>query len=175
MSTKPDNVSWLTEAEYESMPDWERALVWAASQVGVEEEPRGSNRGPQVEAYLASCGLEPGNPWCDAFVKWCLLKAVAEPDRLTGVTGSVRRTFEHAQRLGALRHRPLRGFLGGHLNPDGTGHIYFITGVNSDGTWQTIEGNTNTGGSREGYGVFRRRRSMTPSTFFVSVDALLNP
>ena len=51
------------------------SCVWkqATSQVGVQEAT-GKNDGPQVEAYLASVGLKKGNPYCAAFLAWCLKK-----------------------------------------------------------------------------------------------------
>ena len=46
----------------------------AASQIGVREEPPGSNRGPRVDEYLCAVGLNPAAgsfAWCVAFVYWC--------------------------------------------------------------------------------------------------------
>ena len=34
-----------------------------------------SNTGPKVSAYLKAAGTSPGQPWCAAFVHWCLVKA----------------------------------------------------------------------------------------------------
>jgi peptidoglycan hydrolase-like protein with peptidoglycan-binding domain len=50
-------------------------LKVAVSQVGVMEVPPGSNKGPEVNAYLASTGLDPGYFWCAAFVYWCFNEA----------------------------------------------------------------------------------------------------
>ena len=41
------------------------------SQLGVTELT-GNNDGPEVKAYLAFTGLPEGNPWCAAYVAWCL-------------------------------------------------------------------------------------------------------
>lgn len=40
-------------------------------------EEGGENRGDQVERFLASVGLGPGNPWCAAFVRHCEEKGAA--------------------------------------------------------------------------------------------------
>ncbi|MGH9889023.1 MAG: CHAP domain-containing protein, partial [bacterium] len=45
------------------------------------EEPLGSNRGPRVDEYLGSVGIDPalgGQPWCAAFVYWCFARAAAD-------------------------------------------------------------------------------------------------
>ena len=34
----------------------------------VKEQPKGSNKGPEVSKYLSATGLGPGYPWCMAFV-----------------------------------------------------------------------------------------------------------
>ena len=51
------------------------ALGTAVTQLGVMEEPLGSNRGPMVDKYLASTGTPPGSFWCMAFVHWCFREA----------------------------------------------------------------------------------------------------
>ena len=50
------------------------ALAQAAGEIGVMEQPLGSNRGPRVDQYLSSVGLDPTSghyAWCAAFVYWC--------------------------------------------------------------------------------------------------------
>lgn len=42
----------------------------AVSHLGEKEIPAGSNNGPQVNRYLAFCGLDPGNPWCACFASF---------------------------------------------------------------------------------------------------------
>lgn len=169
----PPNLPWLTQEVYDKMPATERALMWAASQVGVEEAPGHNNRGQKVEEYLKSCGLSGGYPWCAAFVRWCLLKAGVDPKKATEFGAAVIGDYHAAGKQGALRTLPQRGFLGGFLNKDGTGHIYFITDVNGDGSWQTIEGNTNDDGSREGYKVARKKRSRNSKVFFIDTAVLI--
>ena len=54
------------------------ALGMAITQLGVLEEPLGSNSGPEVDRYLASVGLGGGYFWCMAFVYWCFREAAAQ-------------------------------------------------------------------------------------------------
>lgn len=46
-----------------------RAAKDALANVGVTEEG-GENRGKWVEVYLRSVGLQPGDPWCAAFIHY---------------------------------------------------------------------------------------------------------
>ena len=56
------------------------ALNIARTQVGVMEDPPGSNRGKQVDAYDRAAGVEPGPDiyWCAAFVYWCFNEAAKQ-------------------------------------------------------------------------------------------------
>lgn len=134
----------------------ERALDIAASQVGVREV--GRNRGPRVEEYLASVGLPPGNSWCAAFVHWCFQRAADElmlPPPLPK-TGGVHKLWRRID-VGFKVPRPTVGSLFFHDSGGGLGHVGFVAGVRGDEI-DTIEGNTDDGGSREGDGVMRRVR-----------------
>jgi hypothetical protein len=144
-------------------------LEVAASQIGVMEVPRGSNRGPMVDQYLSSVasGLL-GQPWCMAFVYWCFGQAannlnVPNP---APKTAGVLRSWRLAQ--GRPNARILTkadvardptsvepGMVFYIDTGGGTGHTGFVTTV-IGGRLTTIEGNTNEGGSREGIGVFTR-------------------
>jgi hypothetical protein len=56
----------------------QRSLEIALSQNGVQEMPKGSNKGPDVEKYLKSVGLGGGYAWCMSFVYWCVQQAATE-------------------------------------------------------------------------------------------------
>jgi len=49
-------------------------------------------------------------------------------------------------------------------------HVGIVTKVNGD-SFETIEGNTNGGGSREGFGVFARVRRVTGAIRFIRWEA----
>ena len=54
------------------------AIDFAITQIGVMEKPMGSNRGPEVDDYLRTAGLNPVGesfPWCVAFTHFCYKKA----------------------------------------------------------------------------------------------------
>jgi hypothetical protein len=149
------------------MADWIRI---AKTQIGVEESPRGSNRGKQIEVYLKSVGLGGGYAWCMAFVYWCVLQAFIAKGVKTPLkkTGGVRDQYI-ASKAFAVKE-PMAGDIFIMLYPNGTGHTGFVEALLPGGMIQTIEGNTNADGSREGYKVTRRIRSIKSITAFLRLD-----
>lgn len=139
-----------------------RVLEVAASEVGVREEG-GANRGRRVEEYLASVGLGPGNPWCAAFLVWCFREAAMEAGVHSPVpiTGKVATLWRHA--ILQRRGHPFPGAVFVHLldpdDPRSKGHCGLVTEVGGSHV-ATIEGNSNTTGSREGDSVVRNMRPL---------------
>jgi lysozyme family protein len=144
-----------------------KAVSVAATQIGVLEQPIGSNCGPQVEQYQAAVGVDKGEPWCAAFAFWCFQQAAISLKRANPIirTGSVVEHWNLAREKGvpvvmteAARQNPelLRpGMLFIMATGGGTGHTGIVERI-IGGRLVTIEGNTNDTGSREGIGVFRR-------------------
>lgn len=143
----------------------QRALDIARGFVGVRE--KGSNAGREVEIFQRSAGIGKGEPWCAAFVYYCIYeaaKAMGYPDpfkdiKLKGYTVAY---LEWARDNGMFvtgQHTPGSLFLLYYPKLGRVGHIGFIAGAPDDGYVPTIEGNTNAGGSRSGDGVYERRRS----------------
>lgn len=148
----------------------EAVLAVAASQVGVREIPQDSNRGPDVEKYLASVGLGPGYAWCAAFVYWCLREAGSQlnkPNRCLRSGGVIKQWNHAAGRLPTITSREARdnpallkpGMVFVIDSGKGLGHEGFVLSV-SGASFTTIEGNTDGSGSREGGGVYQRLRKV---------------
>lgn len=144
-------------------------LKTAVTQVGVMEDPPGSNKGPQVNAYLASVGLPPGLYWCAAFVYWCFDKASVKLGKTNPLvkTGHVmshwnKTTGKKIVTLDAINKPSL--IKPGHifiLNTGGSsGHTGLVEKVDG-GFIHTIEGNSNNAGGRNGIGVFRLQRKIS--------------
>ncbi|WP_295389919.1 peptidoglycan-binding protein [uncultured Thiodictyon sp.] len=146
----------------------QEVVAFAATQIGVLEHPLGSNKGPEVDQYLASVGLQPGNFWCTAFTYFCYQKAadklgVKNPHTKTGLVlahwsaakqnPSAKRVLTLAAKNNPALISPGCLFIidtgGGH------GHTGIVIGL-ANGKLVTIEGNTNPGGSSNGIGVFQR-------------------
>lgn len=127
----------------------ERALRIAQTQVGVKEDPPGSNWGPKVRRYLAAAGIKVPAPWCAAFVTWCYAQAgkkLTFPNR-----ASVGFFEDWAKKEGFLVTKPQRGDLVVYRwdDDDWPDHIGFIEKVTAikwnskefAGRATTIEGN----------------------------------
>ncbi|MGV3616120.1 MAG: CHAP domain-containing protein [Fimbriimonas sp.] len=163
-----------TPAQWKGIKLPERALLIAAQECDVyqvREEPKGSNRGPRVDAYLRAARTDVGQAWCAAFVTFCLVKAGKDPhstDPARGVRypASVASWRAYAQTAGRWSKKPVRGRL--FILPGS--HIGFVTKVAEDGlSFETIEGNTNDEGSREGFEVCRRTRRTGECSGFVDL------
>ncbi len=145
-----------------------QTLEIAASQRHVRE--RASNRGPEVDEYVRTIGLDPAgqHAWCVAYVHWCFAQAadalgVSNPClKIPGVlrhwakVDPRRRIASAAAFDDPFLVRPGAMFIIDHGH--GLGHAGFVTAV-TDGEIETLEGNTNRGGSREGDGVYAKRRT----------------
>lgn len=123
----------------------------------VREEPKGSNAGQAVEAFQKHTGNSKGEAWCCSFVMTVLDGMVEHP--LTR-TGSCANLGAGAKEHGLLHGEPVKGaiFLLWFPSLGRFAHTGFLLGKNDDGSWNTIEGNSNPDGSREGYGVFVREK-----------------
>lgn len=138
--------------------------------LGVEEQPRGSNRGPHIDAFLRFVGLQPGNPWCTAFVSYCVHKAaeemgVATDFPKTGWTPSLlsyakrtNRLFTQQELAAGVKPQPGWVVLFYYPKLNRVAHSGVVLKTLPLGAVLTIEGNTNSDGSREGYKVMRRVR-----------------
>ncbi len=84
-------------------------LEIARGSIGVVEEPRGSNDGPQIRAWLREAGVGVPAPWCAAFAYACALAAGSFAVRQVPYPASVLSWVETAQARGWTVKRPLRG------------------------------------------------------------------
>lgn len=133
----------------------EMAVQAAVSKLGVEEVG-GNNRGPDVEVFLSSVGLPPGQPWCAAFVFWCFKQAASRLGRVSPCpkTGAGMRLWHLADSVCRLQG-PARGRVYVLSHGGGLSHVGIVEAVNEDGTVVEVSGNTNKEGSREGNCVWR--------------------
>lgn len=145
------------------------ALKIAQSQVGVMEDPPGSNRGKKVEEYLASTGLGGGHFWCAAFLYWCFQQASENLGRKNPVLKTAH-CMTHWNKTPGKKipateavNKPTL-VKPGHIfiiNTGGaSGHTGIIEKVEG-GFIHTIEGNSNPAGSSNGIGVFRLKRKIS--------------
>ena len=130
-----------------------------SKEIGVRERT-GNNDGQRVEEYLRSCNLKKGNPWCAAFVTWTFKQAKVDaivsayspswfPNKSTIYTRRSKgnKTPQKADVFGIY-----------FSNKGRIAHVGFIDVWEDNSYCITVEGNTNDEGSREGDGVYRKRR-----------------
>jgi len=147
-------------------------VTLARAEIGVTEV-NGSNCGPRVNIYKAATLLNPhlGWPWCAAFVCFIVREAMTQ----CGVKET--KTFKRPKTAGAWdfenwslaqddttqTKKPHRGdILPGDLIVFKISHIGIaVSAPNSAGYILTVEGNTDSKGSREGGGVFLKQRHVS--------------
>lgn len=142
------------------------ALQIAKTQLGVTEQP--GNKGPKIKEYLASVGLSEGNSWCAAFVYWCFNQAARSlntPNPLTKVA-SVMQHWRLTKGIKVAMPRVGDIFIIDHGK--GLGHTGIVKTVDVTAkTYTTVEGNSNTTGSREGTMVCSNTRDIKKAAGFI--------
>lgn len=149
-----------------------RIAAIAESQVGVREEG-GANTGRTVIEFQRATWLTPGPwPWCAAFTAWVLREWLRAPDAraLFGLRNDVQAERWRCRDARAYAWegwaRDRRLLLLPETAPARPGdfctfdfsHIGVVVG-DFGAHLLTVEGNTNADGSREGDGVYLRRRA----------------
>jgi CHAP domain len=145
------------------------ALKIAQSQIGVQEIPKGSNAGTDVEKYLKSVGLSKGYSWCMAFVYWCAMEASIQTQTKNKLKKTAGVLAQWNGRPELQVSIPAPGDLFIIDAGKGLGHTGFVEKLLPKGKMQTIEGNTNTDGSREGFKVCRRTRMLYECKGFLRI------
>lgn len=145
---------------------------------------KGINSGPQVEDYLRYVNLGRGQPWCAAFICWVYGQAGVENPRSGWSPDLFKRTkvvWTRAESI-KLKGKSEQGYRASGMGYEVSGRrlmglqprfgdvfgIYFpekerIAHAGFVDQWEdtwliTVEGNTSISGSREGDGVYRKRR-----------------
>jgi hypothetical protein len=158
----------------------EQTLAIAKTKLGVHEVG-GDNRGKEVETFLKEAGLGPGNPWCAAFVNWCARQAATtlrvisplESVKLQGYVPSYVEKFPAVEPKDVL---PGDLFAVYHASQKRFAHIGFVLQVNvREGWFETVEGNSNDEGSREGKEVCTNRRRLGSGVRFLRWTKVVLP
>jgi hypothetical protein len=144
----------------------------ATAEIGVEEIGS-TNTGPRVDEYKAATWLDPkkGWPWCAAFVCWVVQQALLATNVPQTATFKRPRTagawdlenWSFKQDASTWTKKPHRGDIQpGDIVVFKFSHVGFaVSAPDKNGNVLTVEGNTDHAGSREGGGVFRKRRHIS--------------
>lgn len=135
----------------------------ARKYIGTEEQPIGSNRGPLIDRWNTNVNAPIGSFWCASFVSGVAL----EWENKSGLDWPICFSADCdvwlavAKKYGILQRSPQAGDLMLLVKTLSNGrqdafHIGIVEGVDENGIWKSIEGNSNNDGSRNGYEVAHR-------------------
>jgi len=143
----------------------QRALKIAISQIGNQEIPKNSNWGKHVQKYLASVNINFPAYWCMAFVYWCFDEAAKEMGIENPLikTAGVMDMWNRMPKECRVKGQPQKGDIGIINFGKGMGHTFIVESSTST-IVQTVEGNSNDDGSRNGYEVCRKPNGRTISS-----------
>ena len=154
-----------------------KVLDIARSQIGVKEQPPGSNNVIYNKWYYGGVVSGATYPWCMAFVQWCFAEARTPLPYKTASCSALLNWYK--------RNQPERVSMTPHVGDIVLytyGHCGIVETVNGDGTITAIEGNTGTHSENNGGEVMRKTRSqsalinayITPYNAQGDVDIALN-
>lgn len=130
----------------------------ATAELGVAEQPPGSNDGPRIAQYRTATAGSAVGPWCAYFTSWVAAHAgvpIGENGAGEGWVPAVRDwAVSQGRYIPSGAGAPAVGDLV-VFDRGGTGvldHIGIVTGVTPDGTIQTVEGNSSDAVSARSYG-----------------------
>lgn len=163
----------------------QRFLSGAYQFLDFAEQPKASNRGQVVEAFLQQCGLGGGYPWCMAAVSYIGYHAflTVDPETLKRksawplpLTAGCATMGDFAKRKGILVEAPQVGdvFLKYYPSLKRFAHTGIVVAPTAAGHWLTAEGNTNRNPEeRDGWGFFAKHQRFGPNDRFVRWTDLL--
>lgn len=134
----------------------------AQSYLWVREVPPGSNRSPDIDRWLKALGSPLGSAWCAAFAWGCLDEAGEKPALKR--SGRVQDMVDSGTLLPASKAEVGDLVVFWFESLKRYAHIGIVC-ARKRAILETIEGNTipdgATGDTREGFGVFAKRRAIS--------------
>jgi hypothetical protein len=133
------------------------------SQIGVSED-LGANDAYAIRGYLISTGFDYPVAWCAAFVSWChTIAGIDNPRSAWSPAWFPSSNTVYIRGKPGSRDPDKGDVFGIYFNNlKRIGHVGFIDEWPAGESYCiTVEGNTNSAGSREGDGVYRKRRLKT--------------
>lgn len=183
---------WRLDLEGAQAETAAKALTIAAGEIGVQEHPSRSNRGPRVDVYLtagqtdARCYLEAtgrpcvhcaahsepqpgcrGAPWCALFARWCYTQAGVDLPQRGLQLASALRWLEWGEQHGRIVKAPRPGDLWLVVRGDAnkSGHCGIVAALVGTEKMATIEGNAGPGAAH----VAGLVRPLSTATAFIRV------
>lgn len=120
----------------------QQMVALAQREIGVKEQPPGSNDSPRIADYRKATAGSGIGPWCAYFTSWLAKSSGAPLGEAGQGFGSVDALYAWAQRTGkAIQNGPGVSPQPGDLIVWDE-HIGLVESVDPDGTVHTIEGNS---------------------------------
>jgi hypothetical protein len=149
------------------------ALAFAASHVGVKEQPPGSNRGPLIDKWCHATGYAGPVPWCGCFVNACLMAGgLPSGAGWIGYTVAILNHAKHGTDGWSFHGEGAPGDLA--LFDDGPGgdpvvHVEIVRARTSSTVYSTYGGNTSSadGSQSDGGMVARHDNRSTQGGFHI--------
>lgn len=144
-------------------------LKLARTYVGVTETAKNSS--PEIDSFLRYVGLNPGNPYCAAFVSTMIGRAGAvEPKVRSGLASNfiTKKSIPASKVLIGMETVPPGTIIVWRKGNTIFGHTGFVIHWNK-ASGETIEANTSAGirgNQRDGEGIYIRRRTIVPGDAF---------
>ena len=148
------------------------AIVSYADEYIGKQEIKGNMgfKDPEFEEKMKSVGFQDGYAWCCLFAELCWVEEYRDFNKDSSIineefsAGTVR-TFRHFKSLGWTSKTPEVGdVVIWQTHKDGraktTGHAAIVVNILTNGYIETIEGNTNSKGGREGIEVAKKKRKI---------------
>lgn len=149
------------------LPLAQKMIELASKEVGVEEV-NGTNCGPRVNEYKSATSLDPeqGWPWCAAFICWLMREAMKDGSytfkRPTTASAWGFEDWAAKQNNKVQLKKPHKDDIkAGDIVMFTFSHIGLAVSDPHDGYIDTIEGNTDGQGSREGGAVLKKKRKLS--------------
>jgi hypothetical protein len=150
MAAAPLQQAAQTQSVATGTPAGQAIVALVRGEVGVGEQPPGSNDAPRIAQYRQATAGSGVGPWCAYFTSWAAREAGVPLGDAGQGFGRVDDVYAWAERAGKAI-------------PAGTGtpqpgdlivwdeHIGLVEGVDADGTIHTIEGNSSDQVTRRSY------------------------
>ncbi len=147
----------------------DKIVSLAKQEVGVEEI-HGTNKGQRVDEYKSATNLPAHEswPWCAAFIDFIVREAIKTDGPYTFKRPTTAGAWDLerwslAQDNSTQTKKPAHGDIKpGDIVIFTFSHVGFATTApDENGIFGTVEGNTDQAGSREGGGVFAKRRKLS--------------
>lgn len=164
----------ISASDFAAYPKNIRALyrfAYEADVLKLSEDPKGSNRGPDVDRFNLLAGAALGSPWCASALTANLVDSGVDRGDLPDNAASVHAWLDWAKEQERVLDQPVRGCAFVMIFSPTEGHMGMIASV-ENGSIDDLSGNTNSDGSREGYEIARHTRDLKAYTAFIDLEGL---